>query len=265
MGPGSGRERMGGLRGASRHTVRRDQLLFKHFCSRHDRVTRAVVAEFLGTALLLAAVVGSGIMGERLASGNLGIVLLANSMATGAMLLVLILIFAPVSGAHFNPIVTVLMASRTDKTLAEVLLYIGAQLSGAVVGVASANIMFDLPAFQLSHHARSGGAQLFSEFVATFGLLLVISLCGMLQPRMVAGAVACYITAAYWFTSSTSFANPAATVARALTDTFSGIRAANVPGFVVAQCFGGATAVWLVRWMRSRPARGHDTGDKKEL
>lgn len=210
---------------------------------------QAVVAEFLGTAFLLAAVVGSGIMGERLAQGNLAIALLANSMATGAMLVVLILAFGPLSGAHFNPIVTLVMAFQNGGTLRQISQYLGAQLAGAFVGVASANLMFGLPPFSMSQHVRAGGAQMFSEFVATFGLLMVILVCATYRPAAIAYAVAGYITAAYWFTASTSFANPVVTLARAFTDTFSGIRLLDAPAFVVAQLCGGASAVGLFRWM----------------
>jgi glycerol uptake facilitator-like aquaporin len=199
------------------------------------------MAEFLGTAFLLAAVVGSGIMGERLAGGNTAIALLANSIATGAMLVVLILTFGPVSGAHFNPIVTLVM--RPPKAA----LYIVAQVLGAFVGVASANVMFGLSVFSMSEHVRAGGPQLFSEFVATFGLLTVILFGVAFQPAKVAYTVAAYITAAYWFTASTSFANPAVTLARAFTNTFAGIRLVDAPAFVIAQVAGALAAVLVFR------------------
>ena len=216
---------------------------------------QALAAEFLGSAFLLAAVVGSGIMGERLAGGNTAIALLANSIATGAMLVVLIMTFGPLSGAHFNPVVTLVMASQNKTTAKHVLHYLGAQIAGALAGVASANVMFGLPPFLASQHARAGGAQLFSEFLATFGLLTVILVCGSLRRESVAYAVAAYITAAYWFTSSTSFANPVVTVARALTDSFSGIRPIDVPAFIVAQTLGGAVAMAGFRWLKL-PGRG---------
>jgi len=207
----------------------------------------ALAAEFLGTAFLLAAVVGSGIMGERLANGNAAVALLANSIATGAMLAVLIVTFGPLSGAHFNPIVTVVMAYQNGTGRLDVLRYLGAQGSGALVGVGCANVMFGLPLFSFSQHIRSGGAQVFSEFIATFGLLMVILVCRKFRQASLPFVVGGYITAAYWFTASTSFANPAVTLARALTDTFSGIRPADVPLFILAQVCGGACAVLVFR------------------
>jgi len=207
-----------------------------------------VVAEFLGTAFLLAAVVGSGIMAERLAGGNVAIVLLANTLATGAALVALILSFRPISGAHFNPAVTIADALRGGVPWREVPTYIVAQIAGAFSGVGAAHIMFGLPVFFLSLHARSGGAQLWSEFVATFGLLSVIWGCSRTRPAAVAFAVGAYITAAYWFTASTSFANPAVTLARAASDTFAGIRPADAPGFIVAQLAGAIAATLLFRW-----------------
>ena len=209
--------------------------------------TQAMVAEFLGTAFLLAAVVGSGIMGERLANGNAAIALLANSIATGVMLVALIVTFGPLSGAHFNPVVTWVMACRNGTPPSVVLQYLGSQGAGALVGVASANVMFGLPPFSFSQHIRAGGAQFFSEFVATFGLLMVVLVCGKFRPATLPFVVACYITAAYWFTASTSFANPAVTIARALTDTFSGIRPSDVPLFILAQVCGGAVAAFVFR------------------
>jgi len=211
---------------------------------------RRLVAEGVGTALLLATVVGSGIMGERLSGGNVAVALLANTLATGAGLVALILTFGPISGAHFNPAVTLAMAAEGGFAWAAVPAYIGVQTLGAVAGVAAADLMFDLPAFTLSHHARQGSSQLLSEFIATFGLLSVIWGCSRLRSAVVvAFAVGAYITAAYWFTASTSFANPAVTVARSLTDTFAGIRPLDVPGFIVAQLFGAATATGLFRWL----------------
>jgi len=210
---------------------------------------RRVTAEAVGTAFLLAAVVGSGIMGERLSGGNTAIVLLANSIATGAALIALILTFGPISGAHFNPAVTLADASQGGIRWHEVPAFIVAQIIGAFAGVAAANIMFGLPVFFASHRVRSGGRQLFSEFVATFGLMAVIWGCSRLRSNATAFAVAAYITAAYWFTSSTSFANPAVTLARSASDTFTGIRPIDVPGFIVVQLLGAAAATVLFRWL----------------
>ncbi len=210
---------------------------------------RRAVAEFLGTAFLLAAVVGSGIMGERLAGGNVAIALLANTIATGAALVALILTFGPISGAHFNPAVTLADAMQRGLTWREALIYIAAQIAGAFSGVAAAHGMFSQPLFFASQHARSGNAQLFSEFVATFGLLSVIWGCARLRSSAVPFAVGAYITSAYWFTASTSFANPAVTVARAASDTFAGIRPSDVPGFIVEQLAGAAAATILFRWL----------------
>ncbi len=210
---------------------------------------RRAVAEATGTALLLAAVVGSGIMGERLAGGNVAVALLANTIATGAALVALILTFGPVSGAHFNPAVTLADATQRGLAWREVPVYLTAQAAGALAGVAAAHLMFGEPLFAASRHARAGGAQLFSEFVATFGLLAVIWGCARARPAAVPFAVAAYITAAYWFTSSTSFANPAVTLARSFTDTFSGIRPSDAPGFVAAQLAGAAAATALFRWL----------------
>lgn len=218
------------------------------------------IGEFVGTAFLLAAVVGSGIMGERLASGNTALALLANSVTTGAMLFVLIEVFGPISGAHFNPLVTLIMAQNRGMSPADLFRYLIAQVAGAFAGVASANVMFGLPPFSMSQHVRAGGAQMFSEFVATFGLLMVILLCSTFRPAVVSYTVAGYITAAYWFTASTSFANPAVTIARALTDTFAGIRVVDVPAFVTAQLVGSACAVLAVRRMVKRlPEAGKET------
>ena len=199
--------------------------------------------------MLLAAVVGSGIMGERLAGGNVAVALLANSIATGAALAAIIVTFGPISGAHLNPIVTLSDATQKGMAWRDVPVYISAQVLGAFLGVAVANLMFGLPAFFGSHHARSGFPQLISESVATFGLLAVIWGCVRRQPSVVPAAVAAYIAAAYWFTASTSFANPAVTLARAATDTFAGIRPADVPGFIGAQLLGGAMATVLFRWL----------------
>ena len=207
------------------------------------------VAEFLGTALLLDTVVGSGIMGERLSGGNVAIALLANSLATGAMLVVLLLIFGPISGAHFNPAVTLATAISKIFPWSEAPAYLAAQFAGAFAGVAAAHAMFGLPLFSASTHVRHGGAQLWSEAVATFGLLLVVWGCSRFRPAAVAYAVGAYIVAAYWFTASTSFANPAVTLARAASNTFAGIRPADVPAFVAAQLIGAGVATALWRWM----------------
>ena len=215
-------------------------------------LARRIVAEFVGTAFLVAAVVGSGIMGERLAGGNLAIALLANTIATGAALAALILTFGPISGAHFNPAVTLADAMERGVTWAVAACYIPAQCAGAVCGAVAAHLMFGLPAISLSHHSRSGSAQVFSEFVATFGLVCVIWGCSRQRSAAVPFAVAAYITAAYWFTSSTSFANPAVTMARALSDTFAGIRPADVPLFVAAQFAGAFAATLLFRWLVPR-------------
>ena len=212
-------------------------------------LARCLTAEAVGTCFLLAAVVGSGIMGERLSGGNAAVALLANTLATGAALVALILAFGPVSGAHFNPAVTLCYASQGGLAWREAPAYVAAQLVGAFAGVAAAHVMFGLPLFAASRHARAGLAQLFSEFVATFGLLAVIWGCARLRSAAVPFAVATYITAAYWFTASTSFANPAVTLARSLSDTFAGIRPADAPGFVVAQLFGAAAATALLRWL----------------
>jgi glycerol uptake facilitator-like aquaporin len=213
-------------------------------------LSRRAVAEFVGTAMLLATVVGSGIMGERLAGGNVAIALLANTIATGAGLVALILTFGNVSGAHFNPAVTLADASQGGLSWRDVPVYFAAQVAGAFVGVAVAHVMFKEPAlFVASQHERSGPSQLVSEFVATFGLLAVIWGCVRRRPDAVPFAVGAYITAAYWFTSSTSFANPAVTLARAATDTFAGIRPADAPGFIVAQLLGAAASTALFRWL----------------
>jgi glycerol uptake facilitator-like aquaporin len=210
---------------------------------------RKFVAEFFGTALLLAAVVGSGIMGERLAGGNVALALLANSIATGSALVAIIMTFGPISGAHLNPIVTLSDATQGGMSWRNVPVYVAAQIAGAFSGVAAANAMFGMPILFASQHARSGLAQVFSEFVATFGLMAVIWGCVRKRPSAVPAAVAAYITAAYWFTASTSFANPAVTLARAATDTFAGIRPSDVPGFVLAQLVGGTAATLLFRWL----------------
>ena len=210
---------------------------------------RRSVSEFLGTGFLVAAVIGSGIMGERLAAGNVAIALLANTIATGAALVALILTFGPISGAHFNPAVTFVDAIEDGVSWKDAACYIPAQCLGGIGGAVAAHVMFRLPLISFSHHARAGSAQLFSEFIATFGLLSVIWGCSRLRSEMVAFAVGAYITAAYWFTASTSFANPAVTIARSLSDTFAGIRPSDVPWFIVAQFLGAVAATILFRWL----------------
>jgi len=210
---------------------------------------KKAAAEALGTALLLATVVGSGIMGERLAGGNVAIALLANTVATGAGLVALILTFGPVSGAHFNPAVTLADAWQGGVRWRDVPVYVAAQVLGAFAGVAVAHAMFGEAVFSASRHVRAGAPQLFSEVVATFGLLAVIWGCVRRRPAAVPFAVGAYITAAYWFTSSTSFANPAVTLARAASDTFAGIRPVDAPGFVGAQLVGAAAATALFKWL----------------
>jgi glycerol uptake facilitator-like aquaporin len=212
-------------------------------------LARRAVAEGLGTALLLATVIGSGIMGDRLSGGNVAIALLANTLATGAALVALILTFGPISGAHFNPVVTLAEASQGGFSWREVPVYVAMQVAGAFAGVAVAHVMFQEPVFSASTHVRGGVSQLVSEVVATFGLLSVIWGCGRRRASAVPFAVGAYITAAYWFTSSTSFANPAVTVARAFSDTFAGIRPSDAPGFVVAQIVGAGMATALFRWL----------------
>ena len=199
--------------------------------------------------MLLAAVIGSGIMGERLAAGNVAIALLANTLATGAALVALILTFGPISGAHLNPAVTLADAWQRGIAWRDAPVYIIAQIGGAFVGVAAAHVMFGLPLFFSSHHQRAGRAQMFSEFVATFGLLAVIWGCVRHRATMIPFAVAAYITAAYWFTASTSFANPAVTLARSLSDTFAGIRPVDAPAFILAQLAGAFAATILFRWL----------------
>jgi glycerol uptake facilitator-like aquaporin len=210
---------------------------------------RRTVSEFAGTGFLVAAVVGSGIMGERLAGGNVAIALLANTLATGAALVSLILAFGPISGAHLNPAVTLVDALEHGVPWAVAACYVPAQCIGAIGGAIAAHFMFGLPAVSLSHHARSGWAQAFGEFIATFGLLCVIWGCSRHRSETVPFAVGAYITAAYWFTSSTSFANPAVTIARSLSDTFAGIRPADVPLFVLAQLLGATAATLFFRWL----------------
>jgi len=226
----------------------------------HQPLAKRVVAEALGTHFLLAAVVGSGIMAERLAAGNMALALLANTVATGAALGALIISFAPMSGAHFNPVVTLSFALRRDLVWQDVPLYLLAQVVGGIGGVVTANLMFGLPAVFMSNHARTGTAQLFSEFIATFGLVSVILAASRSQVAVAAIAVGAYISAAYWFTASTSFANPAVTVSRSLSDTFAGIRPVDAPGFVLAQLAGGMAATVLFRWLMPAQRAGSITG-----
>lgn len=217
-------------------------------------LAKRMVSEFIGTMFLLAAVVGSGIMGERLAAGNLAIILLVNSIATGAALVALILAFLPLSGAHFNPAVTLAEALQGGLPWRDVPVYVLMQIGGAFAGVAVAHLMFGEPLYFASTHMRSGYGQLFSEFVATFGLMAAIWGCNRNNPSLIPFAVGGYITAAYWFSSSTSFANPAVTLARAATNTFAGIRPVDVTGFIAAQLLGALAAAWLFRWLLPAPA-----------
>jgi glycerol uptake facilitator-like aquaporin len=213
--------------------------------SRYARIT----AEFVGTAFLLMAVVGSGIMGGRLSGGNVAVALLANTLATGAALVALILTLGPISGAHFNPAVTLTDAWQRGIQWIEVPSYVLAQVLGAYFGVVCAHLMFGLRPFSLSQHSRSGPSMIFSEFIATFGLMAVIWGCSRLRSSVVPFAVGAYIASAYWFTASTSFANPAVTMARVMTDTFSGIRPLDAPGFIAAQLLGAGAATLLFRWL----------------
>ena len=212
-------------------------------------LSRRLVSEGLGTAFLLAIVVGSGIMAERLSGGNVAIALLANAIATGAGLVALILMFGTISGANFNPVVTLSEAWQKKMPASEVVPFILVQIIGAFAGVAAAHGMFDLPLFTASEHVRSGVAQWWSEFVATFGLIAVIIGCSRSRPSVTPFAVAAYITAAYWFTASTSFANPAVTLARSFTNTFAGIRPTDVGGFIVAQLLGAISATIVFSWL----------------
>jgi glycerol uptake facilitator-like aquaporin len=211
--------------------------------------SRRLLAEFIGTAALLATVIGSGIMAERLAGGNDAVALLGNTIATGAMLVVLITIFGPVSGAHFNPAVTIALLLRREIEKREALIFIVVQVLGGVLGMLIAHAMFEEQILQISSKLRSGPAQMFSEAVATFGLVLTIFGAIRHKPDSVAWMVGLYITAAYWFTASTSFANPAVTVARAMTDTFSGIRPADAPYFIALQFVGAVLAVIVAGWL----------------
>jgi glycerol uptake facilitator-like aquaporin len=219
---------------------------------------RRLVAEALGTMLLLAAVVGSGIMAERLAGGNVALALLANTLATGAALVAIILALGPISGAHLNPAVTLAVAAQGGLPWTLAPGYIAAQIVGAIAGVALAHAMFAEPLIAFAQQWRAGAGQFLSELVATFGLLVVIFGCVRGRPSAVPFAVGAYITAAYWFTASTSFANPAVTIARALTDTFAGIRLADVPMFLLAQFAGAAAATLVLKWLLPPlPAAAH--------
>lgn len=225
---------------------------------------RRILAEFLGTAILLATVVGSGIMAAKLAGGNVALALLGNTIPTGAILVVLILIFGPISGAHFNPVVSAAFAIRRELSLGDLAIYVPAQVAGAVIGVWAAHGMFDLAIIQTSSTIRTGQAQWLAEAIATFGLLLTIFGCIATASKSVPYAVGLYITAAYWFTASTSFANPAVTIARSLTDTFAGIAPSNVIAFIVAQCLGAAigllTASFLWKNQQSLSSGNHLEG-----
>lgn len=212
-------------------------------------LTRRLAAEALGTALLLAVVVGSGIMGQRLSGGNDAIALLGNTLATGAALVVLITVLGPISGAHFNPVVTLVMATRREISARDTGLYVGTQVLGAALGVWMAHLMFETPILQVSTKLRDGPAQVFSEAVATFGLLATILGVSRFRSQAVPAAVGLYITAAYWFTASTSFANPAVTLARSLTDSFAGIAPTSIPGFLLGQALGAAAAGLVFSWL----------------
>jgi glycerol uptake facilitator-like aquaporin len=213
-----------------------------------------LVAEWLGTAFLLAAIVGSGIMAERLAGGNVALALLCNTIPTGAILVVLILIFGPLSGAHFNPAVTLALACRGELPWTIAALYVATQIAGGIAGVWAAHLMFQLPLWQLSLTQRTGAGQWFAEGIATFGLLLTIFGCAARTPNAIPYAVGLYITSAYWFTASTSFANPAVTIARSLSDTFAGIAPGGIVPFIGAQLLGAALAVLLSGWLWRRQA-----------
>ena len=233
--------------------------MLPHRSGRRGLNLRPIVAEFTGTAFLLAAVVGSGIMAQRLCGGNVGLALLANALATGGALVALILAFGPVSGAHFNPAVTLADARQGGVAWSAVPAYVAAQIAGALAGVALADGMFGLPLFFASAHVRTGSGMLVSEFVATFGLLAVIWGCVRARPAATPYAVAAYIVGAYWFTPSTSFANPAVTLARSLTDTFAGIRPHDAPAFIAAQLLGALAATALFAWLLPvQPARARD-------
>jgi glycerol uptake facilitator-like aquaporin len=228
-------------------------------------LSRRLAAEAIGTAGLLAVVVGSGIMGESLAGGNVAIALLGNTIATGAILVVLILSFGPVSGAHFNPAVTLAFLMRREIAPGVALLYVLAQIVGGLTGALAAHAMFELPLIQISETARSGPAQWFAEWVATFGLVATILATVRFRPDAVAYAVGLFITAGYWFTASTSFANPAVTIARSFTDTFSGIAPGHAPGFILAQLAGAASATLVFAWLlRPLPDTGRAAAEPAE-
>jgi len=212
-------------------------------------IARRTAAEFLGTAFLVAAVIGSGIMAERLSNGSVALALLANTIATGAALVALIAAFGPISGAHLNPVVSLMDALEKGLSWRETPYYVLAQILGGIFGAVVAHLMFGLSIISLSHHVRSGPAQVFSEFVATFGLVSIIWGCSRRRPDAIPFVVGAYIMAAYWFTASTSFANPAVTIARCLSDTFAGIRPTDVPWFVLAQFLGGFAATIVFRWL----------------
>lgn len=217
----------------------------------HHNLPRRLVAEFLGTAFLLATVIGSGIMGDTLSSGNVAIALLGNTIATGAILAVLILVFGPISGAHFNPAVTLCFAIRGDISILHALIYVGVQIVAALFGVFVAHVMFGEPSFTASLNARTGIGIWTGEFVATFGLIATILGCLRFRPEAIPYAVGLFITAGYWFTSSTSFANPAVTIARSFSDTFAGIRPEDAPLFVAIQLVGAVVATLVFAWFAS--------------
>ena len=212
-------------------------------------LSRRLAAEFLGTAFLVAAVIGSGVMGERLANGNAALALLANTIATGAALIAIILTFGPISGAHLNPVVSLADAMERGLSWSHASQYMIVQILGGVTGAVIAHLMFGLPPIFLSQHVRSGATQSLSEFVATFGLVSVIWGCSRARMDVVPFAVGAYITAAYWFTASTSFANPAVAIARSFTNTFSGIRPVDLPGFIAAELFGAILGMLLMTWL----------------
>ena len=228
-------------------------------------LSRRLAAEAIGTAGLLAVVVGSGIMGESLAGGNVAIALLGNTIATGAILVVLILAFGPLSGAHFNPAVTLAFLMRREIAPGVAVLYVLAQIAGGLTGALAAHAMFELPLIQISETARSGPAQWFAEWVATFGLVATILATLRFRPEAVAYAVGLFITAGYWFTASTSFANPAVTIARSFTDTFSGIAPGHAPAFILAQLAGAASATLVFAWLlRPAPDPGQTAAEPAE-
>jgi len=210
---------------------------------------RRLVAEFLGTWMLVATVVGSGIMAENLAGGNVAVALLGNTIATGAILVVLIAMLGPISGAHFNPAVSLVFAIAGELPVAAFALYLAAQVAGGVAGTLTAHLMFEMPVLQLSEHVRQGPSQFLSEVIATFGLLATILGCRRFRPEIIPTAVALYVVAGYWFTASTCFANPAVAIARSLTNTFSGIRPIDAPWFILAELAGALLAAGLFRWM----------------